>query len=552
MKTKYMHVALAVAAGILVATCGSSDGRRDATSSSSEYDYAPDREVKRFPRQTKPGVLVYKDASHEEEMRPGPADDAVIIHNTESYDRVYENEFLRPAQNPLSTFAADVDTASYSIVRRFLNRGQLPPPGAVRIEELVNYFNYQYAPPSDDKPFAVHTEASRSPWNEKHVLLKIGIKGKVIPTEDTGPRNLVFLLDVSGSMETPDKLPLLKKAMRMLTSQMNTKDRVAIVVYAGASGLVLPPTAGNNQAAIMAALERLQAGGSTNGGAGIQLAYQTARQNFHQEGVNRVVLATDGDFNVGTTNQSELVRLIEKERESGIFLTVLGFGSGNYKDSTMEKLADKGNGNYAYIDTIAEARKVLVQQIGATLVTIAKDVKLQVEFNPAQVQSYRLIGYENRMLKAEDFNDDKKDAGEIGAGHTVTALYEIVPSGVQSDLGGTIDPLRYQQNNQLSGAASNGELATVKIRYKDPAGSTSKLLQVPVQQTVLELKDCSADMRMASAAAAYGMLLRGSSHKGQADYRLVRDLARSALQNDPHGYRAEFLRLAEMAGDLQQ
>ncbi len=482
---------------------------------------------------------------------PTGSDEGALPFNTETYDRIYENDFLGVHQNPLSTFSIDVDTASYSITRRFLNQGSTPPPDAVRIEELINYFNYDYAGPQGDAdPFAVHTEVSAAPWNPEHRLLHVGIQAKRFEQKDLPPRNLVFLLDVSGSMDASNKLPLLKRSLRLLTEQMSEKDRVAIVVYAGASGVVLEPTRGDQQEKIMDAFEKLSAGGSTNGGEGIELAYKLARANFHHEGINRVILATDGDFNVGTTNQGDLIRLIEKERESGVFLTVLGFGMGNYKDSTMEKLADKGNGNYAYIDTVAEARKTLVNEAGGTLIPVAKDVKLQLEFNPRTVAAYRLIGYENRLLRAEDFNDDKKDAGEIGAGHSVTALYEIVPAGKEVPTG-TVDPLKYQTTGDATDAANSNELLTVKIRYKQPQGSTSKLLSFAVSDGEKKLEETSDNYRFSAAVAAYGMLLRDSKHRGGADYDLVRKLAQGSLGEDPHGYRAEFLRLAAMAKDMR-
>ena len=466
--------------------------------------------------------------------------------NTETYDRIHENPFLAAAKTPLSTFSIDVDTASYSNMRRFLNQGQLPPRGAVRIEELINYFSYAYPQPKGAVPFSTISEVSTCPWNPAHRLVHIGLQGRRIAKKQMPPRNLVFLLDVSGSMSDANKLPLLKAALRLLVSQLTEQDRVAVVVYAGSSGLVLPSTTGDNKEKILSALGRLQSGGSTNGGAGIQLAYKVARQHFRQGGINRVILATDGDFNVGNTSQSGLVRLIEKERNSGVFLTVLGFGMGNYKDSTMEKLADKGNGNYAYVDSLNEARKVLVNEAGATLVTIAKDVKIQVEFNPSRVSAYRLIGYENRMLRARDFNDDKKDAGEIGAGHSVTALYEVVPVGLKAPQAGTVDPLKYQQRS-ASAASASGELLTLKLRYKKPDSDRSKLLS-----TVLKDGQTSAShsLRFSSAVAAFGMLLRDSKHKGQASFAMVKKLAGQSLGQDPHGYRAEFLKLVDRAAEL--
>jgi Ca-activated chloride channel family protein len=392
------------------------------------------------------------------------------------------------------------------------------------------------------------TEISTCPWNPAHRLVHVGLQGRRIAAENLPPRNLVFLLDVSGSMSSPNKLPLLKAALRLLVGQLTEKDRVAMVVYAGASGLVLPSTPGSDRNRILGALERLEAGGSTNGGAGIRLAYDVARRQLRKDGINRVILATDGDFNVGTTGEGDLVRLIEKERESGIFLTVLGLGMGNYKDSTMEKLADKGNGNYAYIDTIAEARKVLVKEAGATLVTIAKDVKIQVEFNPARVRSYRLIGYENRMLRAEDFNDDRKDAGEIGAGHTVTALYEVVPAGSAARTTPKVDPLKYQTGRRLAASSTSDELLTLKLRYKKPDGARSTKISLPVHDRTEPRS--SDNFRFSAAVAAFGMLLRGSQHKGRASFSLVHKLAEGALGGDPHGYRAEFIKLVQKAKTL--
>jgi len=471
--------------------------------------------------------------------------------HTEAYDRIYENPFLAARSNPMSTFSIDVDTASYSNVRRFLNHGQLPPPDAVRIEELVNYFPYDYADPEGDVPFSAHVEVAACPWNAEHRLARIGLKGKDVVQEDRGACNLVFLLDVSGSMEQPNKLPLLKSAMKMMVENLAERDRVGIVVYAGAAGMVLPSTPCSEKRAIVAALDRLEAGGSTNGGEGIRLAYQLARENFITEGVNRVILCTDGDFNVGTTSQGDLIRLIEEKAKEGVFLSVLGFGMGNYKDSTLEKLADKGNGNYAYIDTIHEARKVLVEQMGGTLITIAKDVKIQVDFNPAQVGAYRLIGYENRMLRAEDFHDDAKDAGEIGAGHTVTALYELVPAGKEGNLP-KVDASKYQEPGTPSEAAASGELLTIKLRYKRPQADTSELLSFAVTDKDKPLADASGDFRFAAAVAAFGMLLRDSEHKGTASYDLVLQLAEGGRGTDRSVYRGEFLQLAQTAKALYE
>ena len=473
-------------------------------------------------------------------------------HNTETYDKIVENEFKRVEDHPLSTFSIDVDTASYSMLRRMLvEQGRMPPPGAVRLEELINYFDYGYSPPQDGQPFATHIGAARCPWNEKHNLVRIGLKGRIVDRTERDAANLVFLLDVSGSMRHPNKLPLLKNAMQMLVENLNEKDRVAIVVYAGASGLVLPSTVCADKQKILDALERLQAGGSTNGGAGIRLAYATAAANFIESGVNRVILCTDGDFNVGTTNQSEFVDMIEKKAKEGVFLTVLGFGMGNYKDSTLEKLADKGNGNYGYIDTKAEAKKLLVEGLSGTLVTIAKDVKIQVEFNPRHVRGYRLLGYENRMLRKEDFNDDTKDAGEIGAGHTVTALYEIIPADSEEKIEKPkVDELKYQKPIETADDAGSQELLTVKLRYKEPDGDKSKLIVFPMKNAVSEFDEADPDIKFAAAVAAFGMVLRNSEFKGDADYDRALDWAKSSLGEDKFGYREEFLKLVRVAKSL--
>ena len=469
--------------------------------------------------------------------------------NTEEYSRIYENRFLEVVQNPLSTFSIDVDPASYANVRRFLNYGQMPPKDAVRIEEMINYFDYDYPLPDDGRPFSVITDASPCPWNNGHRLVRIGIKGKEIPRDKLPPTNLVFLIDVSGSMQSPDKLPLLKSAFKMLVNQLRPADRIAIAVYASSEGLALPSTSGKNKKAILDVLDKLEAGGCTAGAAGIQLAYRTAKENFIKGGNNRVILATDGDFNVGVSSTSELIRMIEQKREEGIFLSVLGFGSGNLKDSRMEQLADKGNGNYAYIDNITEAKKVLVNQMAGTLFTIAKDVKIQVEFNPARVKAYKLIGYENRMLNKEDFNDDKKDAGELGVGHTVTALYELVPAGSKEKIS-KVDDLKYQKVAPKPNSNFSGELMTVKLRYKDPDGQTSKLISKPVRDDDGEMAKMPQDLRFASAVAEFGLLLRDSEHKGSSSYRQVLELARSSRGNDTEGYRAEFIKLVEAASQL--
>jgi Ca-activated chloride channel family protein len=467
--------------------------------------------------------------------------------NTEAYNTVDERRFVTAVANPVSTFSIDVDAASYSNVRRFLSQGTLPPRDAVRLEELVNYFPYRYTDHSGRHPFAVSNEVGPCPWAPDHRLVRIGLQARRVPTRSLPPSNLVFLIDVSGSMMSPDKLPLVQQAFRALVHELRPQDRVAIVVYAGAAGLVLPSTSGEDKATILEAIDQLQAGGSTAGGAGIRLAYDVAREHYDPEGNNRVILATDGDFNVGVSSDAEMVRLVEQRREEGTFLTVLGFGTGNLKDSKMEQMADKGNGHYAYIDSFREAQKVFVQEFGGTLFTVAKDVKIQVEFNPAQVQSYRLLGYENRMLAREDFADDRKDAGELGSGHSVTALYEVVPVGA-SDVAMGDDSLTYQQVSLRPGARRNGELMTVRVRYKDPQGSTSRLLESPVR----DRSDgaASEDMRFASAVAAFALLLRDSEHRGQASYDQVLTLARGARGDDPQGYRGEFLGLVESARAL--
>lgn len=465
--------------------------------------------------------------------------------NTEGYAHNSENDFKNVKATPLSTFSIDVDAASYSNMRRFINNGQTPPIDAVRTEEMINYFSYNYLQPKGEDPFSITTEMSDCPWNKKRKLIHIGIQGEKIDADEFPSSNLVFLLDVSGSMSSPNKLPLLKKSFGLLVKNLTEKDRVAIVVYAGAAGLVLPATPGNQKEKIMNALNNLNAGGSTAGGAGIKLAYKIALENFIKEGNNRVILATDGDFNIGASSDGEMTRLIENKRESGVFLTCLGFGMGNYKDSKMETLADKGNGNYAYIDNILEAKKVLVTEMGGTMHTIAKDVKIQVEFNPNKIASYKLIGYENRLLNDEDFNDDTKDAGELGSGHTVTALYEVVMKGSEEDLT-SVDPLRYQENETVSNSSSS-EVLTVKFRYKSPQGKKSKLIVRHLEDKSTQISKSSDNFRFSAAVAEFGLLLRNSKHKSKASYQQVIDLAKNSKGKDDHGYRAEFIRLVEMS-----
>lgn len=471
--------------------------------------------------------------------------------NTEAYNRIYPNTFLDVIGNPLSTFSIDVDAASYSNIRRFINQGNLPPKDAVRIEEMINYFTYDYPQPADKHPFSINTEISGCAWSTDHLLAHIGLQGKRIEYEELQPNNLVFLLDVSGSMNQPDKLPLLKSAFRMLVGELRPQDRVAIVVYAGSAGLVLPSTPGNLKHDILDAIGRLQAGGSTAGGAGIQLAYKIAKDNYSANSNNRVILATDGDFNIGMSSDAEMIRLIEEKRRGGVFLTVLGFGSGNLKDSRMEQIADKGNGNYSYIDNIHEARKVLVSELGATLVTIAKDVKIQVEFNPAKILAYRLIGYENRILNKEDFNDDLKDAGELGAGHSVTALYEIVPKGVHFEQP-NVDELKYQTTDIEKSTLKNNELMTIKLRYKKPDSDVSKLIVRTVTEDDINERKQSENFNFSLAVAEFGMLLRDSEFKGNSSYKDVISRAKQSKGTDEAGYRAEFIRLVETAEMLQE
>jgi Ca-activated chloride channel homolog len=472
--------------------------------------------------------------------------------DAEAYAAIDENKFRRSSDQPLSTFSIDVDTASYANVRRFLNEGRLPPADAVRVEELINYFKFDYADSTQAAPFGVTTELAPCPWDNRHKLALIGLQARRLPAGKTPPRNLVFLLDVSGSMATNDKLPLVKNAMKMLADTLVAHDRVAIVTYAGSSGVALPSTRGDRTGEIQNAINALSAGGSTNGAAGIQLAYQIAAENFVKGGINRVILATDGDFNVGVTNLNDLTRLIEEKRGSGVFLSVLGVGTGNLKDATMEKLADKGNGNYSYLDSLTEARRVLIAEAGATLVTVAKDVKIQVEFNPAMVGAYRLVGYENRKLKARDFNDDTKDAGEMGAGHSVTALYEIVPPGEEVNSGGT-DPLKYQRPATPPSPAMvtvpSTELMTVKVRYKKPDGNTSTLVSVPVAG---RNTTSPKHLGFAAAVAEFGMLLRNSDFKADATWADAVKLATAHRGDDPDGYRAEFVRLVELAASLDR
>lgn len=467
--------------------------------------------------------------------------------NRESYDNIEENRFINSLNDPLSTFSIDVDTASYANIRRFISQGQLPPRGAVRTEEMINYFNYSYPEPDRNQPFSVHAEVGPSPFHADHQLVKIGLKARNLPTEKLPPSNLTFLIDVSGSMNQPNKLGLLKQSLKMLTEQLGPLDRVSMVVYAGCDRIALLPTPGNDRDTILQAIDRLQSGGSTHASSGILTAYELAGKSFMPSGNNRVILASDGDFNVGVTSRGELQSLIEKQRNKGIYLTVLGFGNTNYHDDTMEILADKGNGNYAYIDSLLEAKKVLIKERSSTLFALARDVKIQVEFNPAVVGAYRLVGYENRALQDEDFTDDAKDAGEIGLGHTVTALYEVMPAGHHSIPG--VDNLKYQQ--QTNNPALTSEMLTIKVRYKPQGAQTSTLLTHSLANQTRSMDQTSIDFRFAATVAGFAMLLRESPHIGTFDWNHCIELAKLARGEDREGYRAEFTRLVEMAELLQ-
>ena len=469
--------------------------------------------------------------------------------NREEYNHNAENRFKSPVKDPLSTFSIDVDAASYSNIRRFINQGEMPPKDAVRIEEMINYFNYNYPKPTGNDPVRITTEVGICPWNKTHRLVQIGLKAREIENQNLPASNFVFLIDVSGSMFGPTRLELVKSSLRLLVNNLREKDRVAIVTYCGDARVALPSTPGNEKQKIKDALETLTAGGSTAGGAGIKEAYRIAQKNFIAQGNNRIILCTDGDFNVGASSETELENLIESKRKGGIFLTVLGYGMGNYKDNKMQILAQKGNGNHAYIDNIQEANKVLVNEFGSTMYAVAKDVKLQVEFNPAKVQSYRLVGYETRILNDEDFNDDTKDAGEMGAGHTVTALYEIIPTGISGNIPGSIDPLKYQTETNMNTQTSNSsELLTVKLRYKTPEEEKSK----KIEKSVTDTDNVSPDFRFASAVAMFAQLLKDSDFKGEATYDKVIETANKGLSFDPEGYRAEFVRLVQSAKGLNK
>ena len=511
------------------------------------------------------GMAIAGIESKYQPLPPESFDDGIALEGVgpgnrgDNYERIIENDFLGVGDSPLSTFSIDVDTASYSNMRRMLTQNSmLPPPDAVRIEELVNYFNYDYAAPEGEHPFSVNVETASCPWRPENRLVRIALKGKEIPFEERPASNLVFLLDVSGSMKPANKLPLLKSCFKMMVDYLTENDSISIVVYASGTRMVLPPTTGDQKAVIMESLDQLQAGGSTNGAGGIQLAYQTATENFIPGGINRVILATDGDFNVGITSRGDLHRLIEEKAKSNVFLTTLGFGFGNLQDNTIELLADKGNGNYAYIDSLAEGRKVLIDEMGSTLNTIAKNVKIQVEFNPLEVAASRLIGYENRIMPHEHFNDDTKDAGEIGAGHTVTAFYEIIPATQEQQLiESSIDDLEFQRPQKPSKFAREGHLMLVKLRYLppdavigDPHEEPSKLLRVPVLDSEHEFSQASRDFQFAASVASFGMLLRNSKYAGQASYKNVLEQAQATLGETPESYRVEFVELVKLADRL--
>ena len=552
MKTKHLLLALGVA--LTMAACvRTSEPTSPATSQTTNPPQSlPGAEER---QRSAPMMASHKaamgaqfDMAASPMIVPMPSREELDRENYHHYD---DNPLKRVAEQPVSTFSIDVDTGAYANVRRMLMEGRLPPHDAVRAEELINYFSYQDpAPQAGADPFRVNLQFGPNPWNENTRLLRIAIKARQVETENLKPANLVFLVDVSGSMHAANKLPLLKRSLQMLSRELDKHDSVSIVVYAGASGVVLEPTPGDQAAKIEQALEQLQAGGSTNGGAGIRLAYAKAREAFIEDGINRVILATDGDFNVGTVNHETLLDLVKQQRDAGIELTTLGFGGGNYNDHLVEQLSNKGNGNYAYIDSLLEARKVLVEQMGGTLQTVARDVKIQVEFNPALVSEYRLVGYENRLLRREDFNNDKVDAGEVGAGHSVVALYEVALKG---EGGERIDPLRYAAPAADSDGSRGDEVAFVKLRYKQPDADSSRLLSYPVRlaDAGSSLEQMADDYRFAAAVAAFAQRLRGGSYLEGFDYEQILDLARDSRGEDPHGYRSDFLRVAGLAQSLQ-
>jgi Ca-activated chloride channel family protein len=556
-KTAYITLKLSSAAGVNLAEVDivtyaipliDPDTKSGQTITREEYQNLATKDINSVSA-TVAGVYA-RDDGQRKNTRGGRAEpdgqhNYYVTANTEQYESSAENKFKKCKKDPLSTFSSDVDVASYANIRRFINQRQLPPKEAVRIEEMVNYFRYQYPPPVEGEAFSIHSEISSCPWNKNNRLLQIGIQARAVDLEHAKANHLTFLIDVSGSMQSADKLPLLQDALKMLVKQLREEDEVAMVVYAGNAGLVLPSTNGKHQTEILQAIDQLVAGGSTAGGQGIQLAYEIAKKNYSARANNRVILATDGDFNVGISDDESLVKLIEEKRDEGIFLTVLGLGSGNYKDAKMEKLADKGNGNYAYLDNLLEAKKVLVKEIGGTLITLAKDVKIQIEFNPTYVKSYRLIGYDNRMLAHEDFKDDKKDAGDVGSGHSVTALYEIVPANDIKEVE-PVDSLKYQSLQNTSKAKSN-EICTIKLRYKEPEGKISQEISTVVLDQHLRFENTSANFMFCAAVVEFGLLLRQSEFKGEANYQEIIRLAKLGKGDDEEGYRAEFIRLCELS-----
>ncbi len=540
---KLQQVLLGIGLGILLGSCSSHAPNSTSANAVLSTPKAAPQMAESMPAAPARVPMGMAAPQHMDAMKPVP-------NNTEKYAKIEDNPVKKVSESPVSTFSIDVDTGSYSNVRRMLNHGTLPNPDAVRVEEMLNYFPYDYPlPTTQDPPFSVNFEIAPTPWNKNTRLLHVSLKGYDVPRSQLPPANLVFLIDVSGSMMIPNKIELLKPALKMLTEQLRPQDKVALVVYAGTEGVVLEPTSGEQKDKIFAAIDRLNAGGSTNGGAGIKLAYSVAQQGFIQGGVNRILLATDGDFNVGLTDKNALKSLIEEKRKGGISLSTLGFGMDNYNDELMEQLADVGNGNYAYIDTLNEARKVLVEEMSSTLNTIAKDVKIQVEFNPAVVAEYRLLGYENRALKREDFSNDKVDAGEIGAGRSVTALYEL---SLVDGAGQRLEPLRYGVKTAASKADKADELGLLRLRYKLPSSEQSKLLEYPMKRAVIksELAASSERFRFAAAVAAFGQQLRGGKYLEQFSYDSILDLGRDARGEDRFGYRAEFLNLVSLAKAL--
>ncbi len=533
-KFKFFNILVVALETLLISSCG---GNAKISQSEEPMEYAKEASKSDIAN----GIVMDEEAMPDANNDDKPG-------NTEEYDEIVENAFKDVKAEPVSTFSIDVDNASYSNVRRYIEGGSLPSPDAVRIEEMINYFDYDYPNPTGEHPFAFITEIADCPWDKEHKLVHIGIQGKKLDYQDLKPSNFVFLLDVSGSMEDENKLPLLRKSFKLLLDQLSQQDKVSIVVYAGAAGVVLPPTNASNKDKIIDALDKLQAGGSTAGGEGIELAYKLASENLIKGGNNRVILATDGDFNVGTSSTGDLVTMIEEKRKTGIYLTILGFGMGNYKDGRMEQISNAGNGNYFYIDNMKEAEKVFVKEMRANMFTIAKDVKIQIEFNPSKVQAYRLIGYENRMLNKEDFNDDTKDAGELGAGHTVTAIYEIVPPGVKNPAEQT-DPLKYQNTTPKDGG---NEVMTLKFRYKPIDSEKSILVETPVIDKKVALNASSENFRFSASVAAFGMVLRDSKFKGTATFDLAKLLAEGSKGKDPEGYRADYIKLIDQASKLKK